>query len=201
MKKFLQTVVIFFGCLNLVSCSLFSPVKTPVITEYRIDSAAHPVHTVKKEKITLLVLTPEAKGDYNSTKMMYTMHPHQSAAYSVNAWAQSPAQMIQPLIVQTLDRTGYFHAIVTPPFLGNYDYFLSTQIIEFLQDYTSARGIFCLNIRAQVVSMKTGKVVSTKNFSMREPIFSATPDEGVRAANRAVQKMLGQLAAFVVKSI
>jgi cholesterol transport system auxiliary component len=201
MKKLGLYMFILILITSLSSCSLFSPVKSPIITEYLINTTPKPVHKANKEKITLLVSLPEAKGPNNSTKMYYTLHPHQLDSFSVNAWAQSPAQMLYPLIVQTLDQTKHFHAIVTPPFSGDYHYYISTQLIEFQQDFTRRPAIFKLKLRAQIINMKTREVVSARVFSIYEPIRFTSPESGVRSANIAVRKMLNQLAQFVVNAI
>jgi hypothetical protein len=68
--------------------------------------------------------------------MAYTVKPYQLAYYRDNQWAETPAQMIQPLLVRTLQQTGFFQAILSPPDSGHASYALRTEIMELTQDYT-----------------------------------------------------------------
>ena len=76
----------------------------------------------------LLISVPETIPVYNTTEMAYMIKPYQIAYFSLNQWAETPAEMLQPLLVQTLQNTHHFKAIVTPPYSGHFDYVLNTQI-------------------------------------------------------------------------
>ena len=101
--------------------------------------------------------------------MAYTVRPYQIAYFSRNRWAETPAQMLQPLIVQTLQDTHYFHAVVTAPFIGKYDYSLNTQILELKQDYTYKPAKLKLILRAQLSNTATSHVIATTQYAIEEP--------------------------------
>jgi cholesterol transport system auxiliary component len=183
---------------SLSSCSLLSPVKSEAGSSYIINAVPEYVPTRSTHSVTLLVMQPETSEIYNTTQMAYSVRPYQIAYFSRNHWAETPSQMLQPLIVQTMQNTHYFHAVVTPPFIDGYDYSLSTQILELQQDYTHKPAILKLKLRAQLSRAAINRVIATTQYSVEVPIPSGTPYGGVFAANRATAQVLRQLAEFCV---
>ncbi|OGT36496.1 MAG: hypothetical protein A3F11_11965 [Gammaproteobacteria bacterium RIFCSPHIGHO2_12_FULL_37_14] len=194
-------ILLYINMMLLSSCSLFSPVKMEAESNYILNTIPHPVKTQQKHPITLFVSLPETVPAYNTTQMAYTIKPYQIAYFIKNRWAETPSQMLHPLIVQTLQNTGYFHAIVTPPFIGNYDYVLNIQILQLQQNFTYHPAKLQLTWRVQINKIATGKVIATKLFSVRETIPQKSPYGGVIAANRATEKLLAQLVEFCLQKI
>jgi cholesterol transport system auxiliary component len=184
--------------LLLASCSVFSPIKNLHSTTYELNA----VPTVAKRKShsrTLLVLPVEAESIYNTTEMVYTLRPYEISYFAKNHWAETPAQMLQPLIVQTLQNTHFFHAVSSNSTLGHYDYILSTQLLKLQQEFTVQPSVVRLTLRAQLVDAGSGRIISTKQFSVVEPAAQNNPYGGVIAANKAVAKVLTRLTKFCLK--
>lgn len=180
--------------LVLSGCSLFSPVKNEQ-TRYQLSSVPG-VRIKHTRNVTLLVLKPETTPLYHSTQMVYKKQPYQVAYFAKNRWADTPVNMLQQLMVQTLQNTHYFHAIVTPPFTAQYDYVLSTQLIELQQDFTRQPSVVRIKLRAQLIQANTSRVIRAKEFSAVAYAPQNSPQGGVIAANRAVEQVLKQVSAF-----
>lgn len=197
-KKFL--IVFSFIISTTILSGCLSPVKSRSDTAYMLNAIPH-VSNYRKHSQTILVAFPTTAPAFNTTQMAYTLYPYHLAYFSQNRWAETPAQMLQPLIVKTLQNSHYFHAIVTPPFVGRYDYVLTTQILQLQQDYTYPRAMLKLTVRAQLSSMAANRVIATKDFSILEPMHQYTPYGGVLAANRATSRLLTQLTEFVTSRL
>src|SRR5205823_384920 len=100
---------------------------------------------------TLLVRSPESSPEYDTVHMAYSIKPYQIAYFRDNDWAATPAQMIQPLLVRTLQRTGLFRGILSPPESGHALYALRTEILELLQDHTVRPPVLRLTLRLQLL--------------------------------------------------
>jgi len=189
-RGFLLLVSIGFltGCL--------SPVKMDSANKYVINKMPCFVPTKKTRPIILLVSKPETKAVYNTTQMAYTIKPYQIAYYSLNQWAETPDEMLQPLLVQTMQKTHHYKAVVTPPYNGLYDYELDTEIVSLLQDYTCRIPVLRMNVRAQIIKMSTNRVIATRDFSVIQPLPQRSPYGGVLAANAATVQILGKVARF-----
>ena len=185
-------------CLSLFSgCALLSPVKIEtkknVLNKVPID-----VPSEKTRPATLLVLAPETNAIYDTTQMAYTTEAYQIGYFSQNEWAETPSQMIQPLIVQTIRNTRYFSEVVSPPHFGRHTFALRTEIQELKPDFTSDPATLQLAMRFDLSREATNKVTATKELSVQEPMREKTPYAGVVAANDALAKLLRELAKFIV---
>jgi cholesterol transport system auxiliary component len=189
-----NSLVVVCG-IAISSCSMFSPVAGPTTT-YRVD--AIPTSSVKREPRheTIWVALPEAGAIYSSTEMAYTKQEYQVGYFVKNSWVETPAQMLQPLIVQTLQNTHAFHAINSSQAMGSYDYVLNTQILKFEQDFTQSQSVFRLTLRVQLVRAIGNHVIRTKEITVVEPAPQNTPYGGVIAANRAAASALVAIRHF-----
>lgn len=185
----------------LSACSLLSPVKVDATNKYVINKMPCYVQHKKKRAIVLLVTKPEIRPIYNTTLMAYTIKPYQISYYSLNQWAETPDEMLQPLLVQTMQDTHHFKAVVTPPYNGLYNYELNTEILSLLQDYTCGMPILRMTVRARIIGTTTNRVIATRQFSVIQPLPQRSPYGGVYAANAATVKILQRLAVFVLEKI
>lgn len=181
--------------LFLTGCSsIFPPVKSDPENQYVLNSVPSVTKNPVENPKTILVTYTQADDIYNTTQMSYTLKPYQIAYFANNRWADTPAQMLQTLMVQTLQNTHHFRAVVTPPFIGRYDYVLNTQLLELQQDFLQNPSRIHLKLRVQLIQIGSNQVIVDKELSVTEPTNSNTPYGGVIAANQAVKTMLRQLA-------
>lgn len=200
-KIIFQQIVILSVLLLLASCSnLFAPVKTDIENHYEINTVPD-VAMKRSHGGTLLVMRPETNPIYDTTQMAYTVRPYQVAYFSKNRWIRTPAQMIQPLIIKTLQNTHYFHAIVSPPLITQHQYILNTQILKLEQDFMCNPSLIRFTLRAELIRASTGRVIATKEFSVVRSAPENSPYGGVIAANQAVAVALQQVASFCLNNL
>lgn len=176
-----------------------SPVKTESTDTYVLNTIPCNVPKKATRPITILVLQPETRPIYNTTQMAYTVKPFQVSFFAKNQWAETPSQMFLPLIVQTLQNTHAFHAVVTPPYTGRYSYLLTTQILQLQQNFLRCPDTVEVGLRAQITRASTNQIVASKQFSVSVPIQHKTPYSGVIAANKATAIVLAELANFTLQ--
>lgn len=198
MKKLLIVAAVL---MSLSGCSLFSPVKTETPTTYLINSAPYPATKKGHGHLNLLVNAPDGNSVYNSTAIAYTTHPYQIGYFVKSAWAETPTQMLQPLIIQTLQRTRFFQTVGTSSSIGQYGYILNTHLIQLQQDFSRWPHLLHFVLRAEVVNAGTNQVLAAREFNTYEPIMRNDTYSGVVATNHAVARVMNQLAAFTVKSL
>jgi cholesterol transport system auxiliary component len=194
-KKVLSALILL-----LSSCSVLGPVKTGNETNYTLNMLPHTAihHT---HAATLLVMPTDSNAIYGTTQMAYNQKPYQVAYYAKSRWADNPAKMLNQLIIQTLQNTHYFHAVVSSVTAGNYNYVLNTQLIELKQDYTQCPSAERLVLRAQLTRTSDNRIIATKQFSVSRTATQNTACGGVVAANYAAAEMLKQLSDFCTRRI
>jgi cholesterol transport system auxiliary component len=184
--------------LALASCSVLSPVQSLSTSTYVINTVPH-VAQHAAHKTTLLVAMPQTNPIYNSTDMAYMAKPYQVGYFAKNNWAATPAQMLQTLMVQTLQNTQHYSNVTASIGVGTATYSLTTEIVDFHQDFLHAGSEYYLTVRAQLVMTATNVVVAAHEFKIVEPASQNTPLGGVYAANQASAKFLRQLSEFCIR--
>ncbi len=132
--------------------------------------------------------------------MAYSLRPYEVAYFRDHQWGATPSQMLQPLLVRTLESTRYFRAILTPPYTGPYDYSLETEVVALVQDFAAQPAVLQLVLRLRLADGATGQFVANREISLREPLHERTPYAGVVAANDAAAAALRQTAQFVLEN-
>lgn len=191
----IRILFVILSAIFLSSCALFTPVKSGVSARYVLDSLPAPT-TDSHSGATILVNAMSSDPIYNTQQIAYTTRPYQISYYAKNRWAATPPQMLHPLIVQSLQNTHHFHAVITPLSMGRYDYVLNTQLLELRQIFFRNCSEVHLTVRAQILSAGTNNVVATKVISVVVVAPQNSPVGGVYAANRATAQMLAQLVQF-----
>lgn len=201
MKNFLLITCIFF----LASCSIFSPIKnnakTYALTTKTCCSNYSNYQYKSSHGHTLAVAPVQAMPVYNSNLMAYSTYPYQVAYFAKSTWVAAPADMLQPLIIQTLQNTHYFYAVNASVMTGNYDYILNTQLIELQQNFCKPCSVVRLTLRAQLVNATNNHIIAAKEFSVVERAPQNTPYGGVIAANRATTRVLEKLTQFCLQKL
>jgi cholesterol transport system auxiliary component len=184
--------------LSLAGCALLSAPPAQ-LSKQRLNKMPPEVPQRSSQGAVLVVYPPQTRAVYDTTEIAYMTRPYEIAYFSQHEWAEPPAQMLQPLLVGTLQNTHFFSAVLTPPYAGRHSYALRTEIRELIADFTSEPAALQLSLRFQLSEGATGAVVATKDISVREPMQQKTPYAGVVAGNDATAKALLELAGFVLE--
>jgi cholesterol transport system auxiliary component len=179
-------------------CAFVAPAEPPMVTALLDEMPVQVPHRAQGPA-TLLVLPPQARPDIDTTQMAYSLRPHQLAYFARNQWAETPAQMLQPLLVRTMEATGAFVVVVTPPQTGGVKLALRTEIVDLVQDFALDPPVLRLSLRATLSDEAANRTIATREWTLREPMAQKTPAAGVLAGNEAVARVLRELAAFVLE--
>jgi len=182
----------------VAGCALGPPAEPPMTTSL-LDQAPAEVPRRAASGASLAVFPPEARPAIDTTQMTYTLRPHHLAYFARNQWGETPPQMLQPLLVRTLDATGAFAAVVTPPLDGPVTLGLRSDFTELVQDFAQDPPVLHLALRVRLTEEATGRVLGTREIRVDEPMRQANPAAGVQAANDALAKALRELAVFVLE--
>ena len=185
------------GAPLLPGCALMSPAHVDM-TKAVLNKLPGDLQQQATRTATLLVFPPETKPVYATTQMAYTKQAYQVEYFSRHEWAETPSQMLQPLMITTLRHTRAFSAVLMPPHAGRVNYVLRSEIVELLQDFMTQPAAMRLGLHVELSDDATGRVIASKDILVREPMQQSTPEAGVVAANEAVAKALQQVARFVL---
>jgi len=191
-------IVLISAPLFLMSCG---PVKTPEVHEYTLDNfsakqyASHPTQT------SLLISPPEAVADFQTEQMQYVKKPHELNAFTKNAWASPPASLLYPLMIQSLQRSGYFYAVASGAYSDTTDYRLDTQLIELKQNFIKKPSVVQLAAKITLTHIADNRVIATQTIRKHVRCRHESPYGGVIAANMATNAFTLAATDFVIKQI
>lgn len=186
------------AALLLAGCSLLPPPEPPMVSAL-LDELPTEVPRRAATARTLLVFAPQARPAIDTTQMAYALRPHHLAYFARHQWAETPPQMLQPLVVRTLEATGAFAAVLAPPHASGMSLGLRTEIVDLVQDYAREPPVLRLALRARLSDEAAQRVLGTREIDVAEPLRARTPEAGVEAANAALARALRELAAFVLE--
>jgi len=173
----------------------------PEPTVYLLTAVGDPTPVTMPRDAVLRVAIPRAEPGFEGDGMVYTETPAALYVYRDSRWADAPAQMLTPLLVDTLERTEAFRAIVTPPGSGRADYQLEVKLLRLQQEFYTTPSQVRLGLRANLIDISNRQVVASRAFHTLQPAPTDNAYGGVQAANTAVAALLTEIAEFVVRSL
>lgn len=144
---------------------------------------------------SIVVALPNAAPGFDSTRMVYLRQPQALQAYAFAEWVDTPARLLLPLLVQALQQTGAFRAVLQAPSSATGALRLETELLRLQHDHTQSPSVVRLSLRALLLDTATRQPLATREFDARVPAPSDSPAGCVAAAATATRQVLAELAA------
>ncbi|WP_412758107.1 ABC-type transport auxiliary lipoprotein family protein [Legionella bozemanae] len=193
----MKKLTVFLVGLSAVVLSACSPVKISVKNQYQLSAYSTKQLAKKPMPITLLVTTPDAAAGYQTEQMLYVKKPYALEPFVKNAWVNPPADMLYPLILQSLQRTNLFEAVTSNAYTLGATYRLDTQLLSLQQNFLKKPSVLEFSAKVVLTYVSDNNVLASKIINLRIPCPSDTPYGGVIAANKATQQFTAALTHFV----
>lgn len=197
----MKKLTVFLISLSVVLLSACSPVKVSVKNQYQLSAYSTKQLAKNPLPVTLLVTAPEAAAGYQTEQMLYIKKPFELEAFAKNAWVNPPADMLYPLILQSLQRANLFKAVTSNAYTLGVDYRVDTQLLSLEQNFLKKPSVLELSVKMVLTHVSDNKVLASRIINLQIPCPSDTPYGGVIAANKATQLFTASLARFVVSHI
>ena len=156
--------------------------------------------TAPKDAPTLIVTPPHATASFDSPRIIYFREPHRPEYFANSAWADTPARMMAPLIVASLQQSAAFRAVVLSPSTAAGELRLDVDIIRLQQEFGSSPSHVRFTLRSYLVDTESRQIVAWREFDESVSAPQDTPYGGVLAANIAVGDVLEQLTIFCAEA-
>jgi cholesterol transport system auxiliary component len=179
----------------LHGCTVLPP-PAPEPTLHLIDALPATSPSGERRNAVLEVAPVRAAPGFDTAAMAYVGKPHVLDHFALNRWADTPARMLTPLLVRTLERDGAFQAVVPGPSGVAADLRLDTELVRLAQDFLQKPSRVDIVLRVQVVAVRERRVLATRYVEASADAPSDDPAGGVAAANVAAARALETIAAF-----
>lgn len=187
---------VLLACAFIAGCVGLAPPKAEEMNVYMLDATVSGGRRLADNSLVLVVNVPRAQPGYEAPKMVYVSQQHELGFFATNRWADAPARMLAPLLVQSLENGAGFGAVVQAPTAAAGDLRLETELIRLQQEFIAAPSRVRLALRVQLIAVRDRRVLATRQFEETERATTDDPYGGVLAANRAVLRVLAQVVEF-----
>jgi cholesterol transport system auxiliary component len=193
-----RTFLILAPVLLLAACTGLPAPQTVNQTIYILEAPTPVPEAQVKHASILAIGEPQARPGFDTAQIAYVQQSHELNYFVSSRWVAPPAHMLAPLLVQAMQQTGSFRAVVPAPGAVPADIRLDTELVRLQQDFTARPSRVQLTLRAQLIDVRGKRVLAVKQFDEVENAASEDANGGVGAANRALQRVLSQLADFCI---
>jgi cholesterol transport system auxiliary component len=199
-SRFFRHHVVGILIIFLTGCGVLRPEAVQQPSFYSLDNTAMEINrtlsTLPTNAPTLLIDPPLAASGFDSQRIIYTRESHQLEYFAHSEWIDTPARMIEPLIVSTIANSGAFHAVAPATSAASGDLRLDTEIVRLQHDFDSRPSRLRFTLRAYILDNATRRVLAWREIDEVVVPASDAPYDGIVAANRAVQNGLHELTAL-----
>jgi len=147
---------------------------------------------------SILVITqPKAQAGFDTARMAYLLRPYEVNYYAYNQWADTPARMLQRIMVENFDKAGLWSAVLQTPGAVPAQYRLDCDNLVLEQQFLSNPSRVRLALRVQIVETKEQSILGSRYFELFEAAPSDDPYGGVVAANQVSAKLITEMAEWL----
>lgn len=175
--------------LLLSACGGSRPVKYYVLD---VAPASAPAASAQPLPVTLLVGRIATTQLYRADRLVFGSGPVELGTYEYERWAESPADMIQDVLIVSLRASGQYRSVSRMTSSTRADYIVRGRLFGLYEvDKPQLAGRFSLQI--ELFDPKTGMNVWSDNYSHDEPVSGKKVPDVVEALDKAVRVGIQQL--------
>ena len=193
-------VLMILSCAVLSACTLIKPPAAVNMQSYVLELpvAVRQARASRPEGAALVVAELRTRPGYDTPRMAYVKRDYTLDYYANSQWADSPARMLQPLLVRALESTGHYSAVLRAPAPVAAGLRLDVEIARLEQVFTKQPSHMLITMRVLLIDTHRGTVLGQREFAADVPAPSDDAYGGVRALNQALAPLLSDVAAFCV---
>jgi len=191
----MKQIVILLTLFIFNACSLKEspPIKVYTLTVEGIAPVSHSVHRNKTIKVSF----PQTLKEKISAKMNYSYSPSERGVYQNSQWSNNSAKLIQGNIIQCLEHSQIFRAVLPYESTAGEDYRLESSIFDFSHYVRGVASYAKVSIQLSLIDTYTGRLIKTKRFSYRENTKTTDAKGYVEATQRAMGRLSKDLVAWL----
>ena len=142
---------------------------------------------------TLLIAPPRANAGYTGSDMIYVRRAYELDHYLYHRWADSPARMLEPLLLLAAERSGLFGQVIPAGTQALPDLRLDSRLLHLRQVFGRNGCRVEFGIRIDLVDVASGRVRGSRTFGYDSACDQPSPEGGVATVNRLVGRFLDEL--------
>ena len=163
---------------------------------YLLETVADVSAAEVRSSCTVVVTAPEAAPGFGGPGMRYTRSSKQIERFAFSRWAESPASMLEPLLLRALRASGEYAAVLPAPAAIVTDLRVESDELRLVQAFSGDSSEVQLSMSSRVYAPAERGLLASREFRYTVPTSEAGPEAGVEAADEAVARLLSDFASF-----
>lgn len=193
--------ILFLLALCLFLLTACSPIKPAINNEFKLSDYATIKAAKSERKLSILVTHPDAAAGYRTEEMIYTIKPFTVNSFAHNAWVSPPGEMLLPLLVMSLQKTGFFYAVASSASSELTDYRIDTQLLELQQNFLHKPSTLDFSAKVVLTDVSANRILASRIIEVHSQCPTDSPYGGVVAANNAARIFTQEATRFVLAGI
>ena len=165
-KKILR--IVSLPLLVLIAACSFGPTETTAPRTYFLNpeiSWKNPHgYGESHDDAVLLVTQPKPQAGFDTARMAYLLRPYEVSYYAFNQWADTPARLIHQMLVDNLDKTGLWSAVLQAPGAVPAHYRLDCDNLLLEQQFLSRPSRVRVALHARISETKKQSILGSAKF-------------------------------------
>lgn len=189
--------ILFFILVSIFFTGCSFKQTTLEINHYAIDFKAKKTSFENTSK-SIYVEAPDMNKSFNTNSILYTLKPHLFEEYAKNRWINLPSNMIHSYLLETVESSGIYNAVLSKRSSIEFDYILKTNVINLYHSVERDSSYAILKIRFDLVS--NNELLQTYSYN-KKTLCNTTDAYGfVLAINKAFDEVSTDLLLKLVAS-
>jgi ABC-type uncharacterized transport system auxiliary subunit len=190
MMRRIQAAAVIAGIVcMLCACGGSRPVKY-----YVLDVAPTPAAAAQPMPVTLLVGRVSTTELYRADRLVFGSGPVELGTYEYERWAESPADMVQDILITSLRASGQYRSVSRIASSLRADYIVRGRLFGLYEvDKPQLAARFSMEL--DLFDPKSGMTVWSDNYSHDEPVSGKKVADVVEALDKTVRGGVQQLTA------
>lgn len=141
------------------------------------------------------VSPPTAIRALDTDRIMVSASGGRISYYGDSAWSDRLPRLVQSRLVEAMQDSGAFKAVLTAQDRVDGDFAVATEIRSFQLDVEAGSSAATVAIFCKIVDERQGRVIATREFSAR----TSAPKDDAAAAVAALQESFNQVTGDMVR--
>ena len=144
----------------------------------------------------ITVGTPTAIRALDTDRILVSAPGGRISYFADSAWSDRLPRLVHSRLVEALQNSGAFRAVLTSQDRVDGDFTIATEIRAFQIDMDHGGSAANVAIFAKVVDERHGRVIATREFSAQVPASKDDPAVGVAALQDGFNQVTGELVRW-----
>ncbi len=186
--------------LSLTACSIFPDV--PPVPIYTLSAPTVESNGDKSIARSIVVDIPQSNAFYNTQRIAVSFPGFKKDYYANGQWGDQLPDLLQQVLVQTLEDSGSFKSISRAGQGMAADIIMQSEVREFSATYDKPEAPrVVISLHVKLVDAKEGHVVASQTFTREGEPLKNTLESVVGGFNAENQSLVTEVLEWVVESV